>query len=154
MLEQHPIASFWEFPAFAGLGILTGIGAVLFMTLIVATEKAAARMPVKPWFRPAVDGLLVGMIALAFFPHVLGVGYSATEAALLTAFPLWLLIAVGLAKILATSVSIGFGFGGGVFSPSLVIGAMLGGPSASSPPPSFPICRRAPAPTPSSAWGR
>ena len=126
ILEEHSIASFWEFPAFAGLGILTGIGAAAFMNLTVAAEKVAAYMPVKPWFRPAVGGLLVGIIALVF-PHVLGVGYGATEAALLTALPLWLLIAVGAAKILATSVSIGFGFGGGVFSPSLVIGAMLGG---------------------------
>ncbi len=126
ILEQHTIQSFWEFPAFAGLGILAGIGATIFMYGTVVAEKAASLMPVKPWFRPAVGGLLVGTMALAF-PHVLGVGYGATEAALLIALPLWLLVVVGVTKILATAVSIGFGFGGGVFSPSLVIGAMLGG---------------------------
>ena len=126
VLQEHPIASLWEVPAFAGLGILAGIGAAILIYGIAVAEKAATLMPVKPWFRPAVGGLLVGTMALAL-PHVLGVGYGTTEAALLTTLPLWLLVAVGATKILATSVNIGFGFGGGVFSPSLVIGAMLGG---------------------------
>lgn len=153
ILEQHTIASFWEFPAFAGLGILAGLGATIFMYGTVVAEKAAALMPVKPWFRPAIGGLLVGTMALAF-PHVLGVGYGATEAALLTALPLWLLVAVGATKILATAVSIGFGFGGGVFHRPWSSAPCSAAPSGSSPPTSFPTCRRDPAPTPSSAWGR
>ena len=71
-------------------------------------------------------GLLVGLIGLAF-PEVLGVGYGVTENALLVKISLSMLIMIGVAKIAATAVSIGWGFSGGVFSPSLVIGALIGG---------------------------
>ena len=57
----------------------------------------------------------------------MGTGYGVTEAALAVAFPLSVLVVVGVAKVAATAICLGFGFGGGVFSPSLVIGAMLGG---------------------------
>jgi len=61
-----------------------------------------------------------------FLPDILGVGYAATESAMLVKFSLWMLIIIGVAKILATALCLGFGFAGGVFSPSLVIGAMVG----------------------------
>lgn len=126
IIAPHIIASLWEFPAFAGLGIAAGIVAAVFMHGIALSEKTARKLPIPPWLRPAVGGLLIGAMALAF-PQVLGIGYGATEAALAVAFPLSVLIAVGVAKMAATAISLGFGFGGGVFSPSLVIGAMLGG---------------------------
>lgn len=125
-LETQIIASFWEFPAFVLLGLVSGIAAIVFMRSIFAAQSLAERLTVPPWTRPAFAGLAVGIIALAF-PQVLGVGYGTTEAALLQKFSFWLLVAVGTAKILATALSIGFGFGGGVFSPSIVIGAMVGG---------------------------
>jgi CIC family chloride channel protein len=68
----------------------------------------------------------VGLIALAL-PQIMGVGYGATDDALLGQMGLWLLVAVLIGKIVATSLSLGLGFGGGIFSPSLMIGAMLGG---------------------------
>ncbi|MEE9544887.1 MAG: chloride channel protein [Rhodospirillales bacterium] len=126
MVAEHSIASFWEFPAFAGLGLLAGLLAMAFMRGIVLAEKVAGKIPLPPWIRPAAGGARVGILAL-MVPQVLGVGYGATEAALQVSFSLALLIAVGVAKIVATAISLGFGFGGGVFSPSLVIGAMLGG---------------------------
>ena len=125
-ITEHAIASFWEFPAFIGLGVLAAVTAVAFMRGVEVSAYVAARTPLPEWLRPALGGLAVGAIALAF-PQVLGVGYGATEAALMTALPLGLLAAVCLAKMVATAISLGFGFGGGVFSPSLVIGAMLGG---------------------------
>lgn len=57
----------------------------------------------------------------------MGVGYGATDAALKELLPLWLLIALVVAKMAAAIISLGAGFGGSVFSPSLFIGAMLGG---------------------------
>ena len=126
VLTDYAIESFWEFPAFIGLGIASGLVALLFMRGIAVTEGAAARLPIVPWLRPAVGGLIVGVMAI-FLPQILGVGYGATEAALLVAFPLTVLVLVAVAKIVATAVSLGFGFGGGVFSPALVIGAMIGG---------------------------
>ncbi|HJN61171.1 MAG TPA: chloride channel protein [Alphaproteobacteria bacterium] len=76
--------------------------------------------------RPALAGAAVGAIAIAM-PEILGVGYEATDRALHGALPLWLLIALLGAKIAATSLSLGSGFVGGVFSPSLFVGAMTGG---------------------------
>ncbi len=79
------------------------------------------------WLRPAIAGLAVGAVALAGLPHVLGVGYEATDAALSEAYPLWLLLALVVLKTAATALCLGAGFGGGVFSPSLFLGAMTGG---------------------------
>ena len=124
-IVEHHIVSFWELPAFAGLGIVIGLSAIVLMHGIFLAGSAARKLPVPAWLRPAAAGLMIGALAIVF-PQVLGVGYGATEAALMIAFPLWLLLAIGAAKIIATSISLGFGFGGGVFSPSLVIGAMLG----------------------------
>lgn len=126
ILETNILTSFLEFPAFVMLGIVSGVAATIFMRATFAAQDIAQSLPVPSWSRPMIGGFAVGLIALAF-PHVLGVGYGTTEAALATQFTLALLIAIGLAKILATAISIGFGFGGGVFSPSLVIGAMVGG---------------------------
>jgi len=125
-IPEHVIESMWEFPAFIGLGLIAGLTALAFMQGIMTAGNTAARIPVPGWLRPAVGGLIVGVVAL-WFPQVLGVGYGITEAAVMTAIPLGLLLAVFAAKFFATAVSIGFGFGGGVFSPALVIGAMLGG---------------------------
>jgi CIC family chloride channel protein len=61
------------------------------------------------------------------FPQILGVGYEATDAALKEAFPLWLLIGLIMLKTAATAITLGCRFGGGVFSPSLYLGAMTGG---------------------------
>lgn len=92
--------------------------------LVGVAERLAGRLPGPQWMRPALGGLGIGAIA---FPQVLGVGYGTTEAAMIVAFPLWLFICRGIAKIVATSIGIGFGFSGGVFSPSLVLGALVGG---------------------------
>ncbi|MBT6116393.1 MAG: chloride channel protein, partial [Rhodospirillaceae bacterium] len=125
IIPSHEIASFWEFPAFALLGVLGAGIAIALMRSIDFVQTIGARAPVPAWLRPAGAGLLTGIIALGF-PQVLGVGYEATDFALRGEFELWLLIALIAAKIAATAICIGGGFGGGVFSPSLVIGALLG----------------------------
>jgi CIC family chloride channel protein len=124
--ENWTIVSFWEFPAFAILGLVSALAAIVFMWSIMFTEDTVAKIPAPPWMRPAMAGLLVGLIALVF-PQVLGVGYEATDAALSDSYPLWLLLALIVAKTAATAICLGGGFAGGVFSPSLFIGAMVGG---------------------------
>jgi len=125
ILDSTILASLWELPAFLLLGLVSGVGAIVFMRGIEIAGSTAKKMPGPEFVRPAVAGFCVGLIALAF-PQVLGVGYGATEAALAVAFPLWMFICIGLAKGLATAVSLGFGFAGGVFSPALVLGGMVG----------------------------
>ncbi len=120
------ITSFLELPAFVLLGLVAAAVAGLFMAAAMLVENGFSRTPLPRWARPAVAGLAVGLIAV-FFPHVLGVGYEATNLALKEALPLALLVALICAKLVATALSIGGGFGGGVFSPSLFLGAMTGG---------------------------
>lgn len=125
-LIEHDIISILEFPAILGLGLLAGVAAIVFVHGVKLFRGLACKLPGPPWIRPAIGGALVGLIAIPF-PHVLSIGYSVTEAALTETLALQLLVAICLAKIVATAISLGFGFGGGVFSPSLVIGVTLGG---------------------------
>lgn len=119
------LVSFWEFPAFAGLGVVCAIVAILFMRSMVMAETQMNRVPVPGFLRPMLGGFLIGVIALAF-PQVLGVGYEVTDQALTASFTITLAAALIIAKIAATAISLGSGFGGGVFSPSLAIGALVG----------------------------
>ena len=81
-------------------------------------------MPI--WARPIVGGLMVGAIGI-FLPEVLGVGYGATDDALKQQIPLLMLMVLLVAKTAATAITLASRFGGGVFSPSLYLGAMAGG---------------------------
>jgi CIC family chloride channel protein len=125
-IAKESLASFWEFPAVIGLGIVSGAVAIIFMRSAMYTEDVMQKVPGPQWVRPALGGFLLGAIALVF-PQVLGVGYDATDMALNLELSLSLLIMLVAMKILATSICIGSGWGGGVFTPSLMIGAMLGG---------------------------
>jgi CIC family chloride channel protein len=125
-LDVNIITSFWEFPAFILLGLISGVIAIIFMRSIFLAQDLADKSKLPIWIRPMIAGLMVGIIAL-FYPQVLGIGYGATESALLMQFGFTTLVAIGVAKIVATAFSIGLGFAGGVFSPALFIGAMAGG---------------------------
>ncbi|MBC6441358.1 MAG: chloride channel protein [Rhodospirillales bacterium] len=126
IIESHAIVSFWEMPAFAILGLLSAAVALVFMRSIFAVQDIVTHLRIPVALAPMGGGLLVGIIAL-FLPEILGVGYEATDLALHNAMALHLLIALAFAKTMATAITIGSGFGGGVFSPSLFVGAMVGG---------------------------
>jgi len=119
------LTSFLEFPAFAVLGLVCGLVSVMFMTALAVTEWTARRSGLPGWLRPAVAGLALGVIAL-WFPEVLGVGYEVTNRAMTGDLALGVAMAVAVAKLGATAICLGFGFGGGVFSPSLTMGAIVG----------------------------
>ncbi|PIW25946.1 MAG: chloride channel protein [Rhodospirillales bacterium CG15_BIG_FIL_POST_REV_8_21_14_020_66_15] len=125
-LVDNPLASFWEFPAFIGLGVASALCAILMMHSIVVASALAKRTPMVPWLKPAVAGLSVGAMALVV-PQVLGVGYGVTEDAMLHVYGFGTLLVILACKILATAISLGWGFSGGVFSPALVVGAVAGG---------------------------
>jgi chloride channel protein, CIC family len=126
VVPNYDIASFFEFPAFILLGLVCAVAAILFIRSIFIAEDLINRINLPIWTRPMLGGAVIGLIAI-FLPHVLGVGYAATDAALQAALPLWLMLALIVAKTAATAVSLGSRFGGGVFSPSLFVGAMVGG---------------------------
>ncbi|MBB4266657.1 chloride channel protein [Roseospira visakhapatnamensis] len=119
------LTSFLEFPAFAVLGLISGVLAALFMGGMMAVGYAAPRLPGPSWARPALAGLLVGGLAL-HWPEILGVGYEVTDQALNGDLLLDAAVAITLVKLLATALCLGLGFGGGVFSPSLTLGAVAG----------------------------
>ena len=125
-LPGQEVASFWELPAFVLLGVVSAGGAILFMRAVALVAACHERLRTPPWLRPALAGLATGAIALRV-PEVLGVGYEATDRALRAEYALETLIVIAVAKGLATALCLGSRFGGGIFSPSLVLGAMLGG---------------------------
>ncbi len=127
LIPQYDILSFWEFPAFMLLGIVCGIMALIFFWSVGFTRDVIEDvLKIPNFWRPPIAGLAVGAIAL-LYPEVLGVGYEATDNALKQIYPLSVLILLVAAKMAATSITIAGGFGGGVFSPALFIGAMTGG---------------------------
>ncbi|MCZ6733566.1 MAG: chloride channel protein [Gammaproteobacteria bacterium] len=111
-VPERVFVSYWEFPAFAVLGLVCAVAAFLLMRSVELASHFMDRSPIPRAMRPAVAGLGVGAIAV-FLPEVLGVGYEATDAALQESLPLAILIAIVAAKIVATGLSLGSGFGGG-----------------------------------------
>ncbi len=127
ILPDYAINTYWEFPAFFILGIVAAIVAVAFMASLNWADRLKIDVKKVPrWIQPAIGGLIIGIIAL-LFPQILSVGYEATSNALNGRYELWLLLSLVVLKIGATSISMASGFGGGIFSPSLFIGAMTGG---------------------------
>lgn len=116
-----------ELPLYLGLGLLAGpVAAIYIRLLYVFQDLFHQRLRLPRWFKPAIAGLIVGLVGY-FLPQIFGVGYDTIGDILnghITDF--WLLIALILAKLILTPVSIGGGFSGGVFAPSLFIGAALG----------------------------
>ncbi len=112
-------------PVFLLLGLVCAAVAMAFMAGTMWTARVTDRVQVPSYLKPAAGGLMVGAIA-AFYPEVLGVGYETTDLALSGALDLQLLLILIVAKTAASCLSLGAGFAGGVFSPSLCIGALTG----------------------------
>jgi CIC family chloride channel protein len=125
-IPSHVIATPLEFPAF----ILLGLGAIpVALALIHGPSlvcKVANKTGLPLWIRPAVAGLITGIVAI-WLPEILSVGYEATNKALYAQLGFLTMITLLCAKVSLTSLCLGMGFGGGVFSPALFAGAMLGG---------------------------
>ncbi len=125
ILSPQQVTSFWELPAFIILGLVCALAAMGMLKGIALVQAIHDRLKIASWLRPAIAGLIVGAIALEW-PEVLGVGYETTDNALKGGYDLQLLIFLAIAKATATAVCHGSGFGGGIFSPSLVLGALVG----------------------------
>ena len=125
-LPDFHIVSYWEYLLYAVLGLLAAGVGVGFARVLYAVEDAADRVWHGPeWARPAVGGLLLGLLLLAL-PQMYGVGYPVLENGIRGDYVVWFLLLLMVAKMIATSLTIAIGGSGGVFAPSLFIGAMLG----------------------------
>jgi CIC family chloride channel protein len=125
ILPVHQVVSFLEIPAFVLLGLVSALVAIALLRAIAVVESTHDRVGTPRWLRPALAGLATGLIALQL-PEVLGVGYEATDKVLKSGYEPQLLVLLAVAKATATALCLGSAFGGGIFSPSLVIGALVG----------------------------
>ena len=113
------------FIAFAVLGLLAGLLGAVLPALLYWVRDLFRRVPGPPHIRPAIGGLAVGLIALVV-PEVLGTGYGWVELAMVEQLSLTTILLLLLLKAPAMALTIGSGGSGGVFAPTLTIGAMLG----------------------------
>jgi CIC family chloride channel protein len=119
----HPV----EFAFYALLGIVGGLVSVGFVKLLLWQRKYFLRMAAwSAWFQPAAGGLVVGLLGW-FVPQVLGVGYGYVSQALNGELVLRMMALLVLLKPIATATCYASGNAGGIFGPSLFMGAMLGG---------------------------
>jgi CIC family chloride channel protein len=125
IVPKYDLISAWEFPLYAILGFLCAAVAVAFTRLLYKFEDYFDAWKFPAYLKAAAGGLLLGTAGL-LFPQILGVGYGAIDQALLQSYSWWLLLLLVVVKILATSVTIGSGGSGGIFAPSLFLGAMIG----------------------------
>jgi CIC family chloride channel protein len=119
---EHPSELIW----YAVLGVAAGAVASLVPVVFYGTRDLFRKIPVPPHFKPAIGGLILGIPAM-WLPQVLGGGYGWMQLAIDGRLPVLLMIGLALAKIPALSLTVGSGGSGGVFAPTLYVGAMLGG---------------------------
>jgi CIC family chloride channel protein len=130
-VPEYALRSPWELPLYVLLGALAAILAVVYSRGLYLTEDLWERLRAPEWIKPALGGLLLGVVGvLSFqidgFPRVFGVGYGSISDALLGRLTLQMTVALLLLKMLATWTTLGSGGSGGVFAPSLFMGSMLG----------------------------
>lgn len=118
-----------ELPAFVLLGLLSGLVAVALMRAVFWAEDIGThiqdRTGLPRWLRPAVAGAMLGGLAI-WFPHIIGVGYETTSAALNGELLLHEAVVFAILKTVAVAVTMAGRMGGGMFSPSLMVGALTG----------------------------
>lgn len=126
IIPDYQVTSYWEFPAFALLGGVCAIVAVLFQFALFLADYIGRSISIPLRYKPVIGGVIIGAMGV-FFPHILGVGYEVTDKVLWNQFPLALLFMLIVLKTVATAITLASRFGGGIFSPALFLGAATGG---------------------------
>lgn len=124
-VPAYTLRSVWEIGPYLLLGLVSGVVAIIFIEILYFLEDKFEALRLHPLLKPALGGLLVGMIGLRF-PQIFGVSYEAIDSTLRGQTALSLAALLLLTKILATSLTLGSGGSGGIFAPSLFLGAMTG----------------------------
>jgi CIC family chloride channel protein len=125
-VPSYSLVSAAELFSYGLLGVVAGLAALLFVRTLYGAEDLFDRVQIPVPLKTMIGGAVVGFIGLRF-PEVFGVGYEAISEALWSELSWKLLIALVAVKILAVATTIGSGGSGGIFAPSLFIGAMTGG---------------------------
>lgn len=125
-VPAYSLISPWELLVYGLLGILAGLAALVFIKILYGAEDLFDALRFPEYLKPVLGGLAIGGMAL-WYPEIYGVGYEAINEALQGHLLLGGLIILVIAKIIAVSLTIGSGGSGGIFAPSLFLGAMLGG---------------------------
>ncbi|WP_299548329.1 chloride channel protein [uncultured Tateyamaria sp.] len=127
--DTNELVFYRELPAFLLLGLMCGLVAVVLMRSIFWTDDMASqfqqRTELPRWLRPTMAGALLGGMAI-FYPHIIGVGYETTSMALTGQLALNEVMVFIVMKTAAVAITMAGRMGGGVFSPSLMIGALTG----------------------------
>jgi len=125
-IPSYSLVSAWELPLYALLGVLAALVGWGFVKILYYVEDRFDGWRFPDAFKPAIGGIGVGLIGL-FYPQALGAGLITIEKGLNGSLEWNLLLMLIFAKLLATTFTLGSGNSGGIFSPSLYMGAMLGG---------------------------
>ena len=125
-VPPHSLVSPVELLLYLVLGVFAAIVAVVFIVVLDKVEAAFSGLRLPAFAKPAVGGLVVGILGLEF-PQILGLGSASIGAALDGGLPIGLMASLVAVKLVATSFTVGSGSSGGVIGPSLYLGVMLGG---------------------------
>jgi CIC family chloride channel protein len=126
VVPDYHLVSSYELFLYAGLAGLAGAVSVGFVRTLYFFEDRFDDLAISAYLKPVIGGVLIGCIGI-FLPQVMGVGYESITDVMHNRSDLMLIVVLLFVKVLATSITLGSGGSGGVFAPSLFIGAMLGG---------------------------
>jgi CIC family chloride channel protein len=130
-IPYYTLVSPWELLLYTLLGVLSALAALSFTRLLYLSEDLWDDIPLPEYVKPVVGGVLLGVVGILTFkldgfPRVFGVGYDSITQALFGELTMRVTAALLLIKLLATVLTLGAGGSGGIFAPSLFMGAMLG----------------------------
>ena len=130
-VPEYALVSPWELLLYTLLGLLAALTAYMFARTLYLFEDGWDSIPIPGYLKPMIGGAVLGLVGILTFkvddfPAVFGVGYQTIDLALLSGLTFQVAFALLFVKILATNITLGSGGSGGVFAPSLFMGAMLG----------------------------
>lgn len=125
IIPKYALVSAWEIPLYVILGIIAGAVSVLFSKIVYLAEDTFDKLPIPEYCKNPIGGLIIGAIIL-YIPHVYGVGYETIDLALSGNLIWYTALLLVFVKLIATSITIGSGGSGGIFAPSLFLGAVTG----------------------------
>jgi CIC family chloride channel protein len=130
-VPEYALVSGWELIFYALLGVIAALASVFFTRSLYATEDLFDKFRIPEYVKPALGGAILGIVGILTYksddlPRIFGIGYESINVALANNFTLQIALALLVLKMLATMITLGSGGSGGVFAPSLFMGAMLG----------------------------